>query len=374
MFAAMLIALLASLAAAPPPLPAHHARWFELGHRLVAAIAESRLTPAAAGAARDLLGGQSLQDASVWADQIREQRRGTAPLHFVNIPLTAAAYDPARDCPGGRCIIAACDSFARVVADPTRPRAERTEALRFLAHLIGDLHQPLHVADNADKGGNELQVRVGGDGSNLHQAWDGRLMEQLGIGQAEYLGRLRARMAALDLDRLAQGTTVDWAMEGHATARRLAYRVRPGQQLEGPYVAEGLEAIDQALIRAGVRLAAVLNQALGGSPPGSRTERALPAGTYSDAEAIAHVGEVATVVGTVASVATSKAGNTFVNFGADYPRQTFSAVLLRPGHPGAARLAGLRGRRVSVRGLIRRFRGQAQIVIEDPGQVVPLPE
>src|SRR5512144_822999 len=105
----------------PTPSPAAPALWFRLGHRVVAELAGERLSPGTAAAVRELLGGQALADASTWADEIRDGRGGSGRLHFVNIPITAAAYDPSRDCPGGRCIIAAIDSFAGVLADAEVP-------------------------------------------------------------------------------------------------------------------------------------------------------------------------------------------------------------------------------------------------------------
>jgi hypothetical protein len=347
--------------------------WFDFGHRLVAEIAESRFTDPTREAVRDLLAGQSAADASLWADRIRFQRRDTSPFHFVNIPLGAGAYDPVRDCPGGRCVIGAVDSFQRVLASPSAPRSERAEALRFLLHLIGDLHQPLHVADNQDKGGNNTQVRLGERGTNLHKAWDGEMIETLATTEHEYLARLKRRMATLDLSTFERGTVVEWAMEGHAIAQNLAYRVPKGRHLDSNYVQRAVQESDLALIKAGVRLAAVLNRALVGYQPSGRgAAKADSAGIYSDAEAIGHAGERATVVGTVVSVRTSKSGNTFLNFGADYPRQTFTAALLDPHHPQAGQLLELRGKRVRLHGLIRLYHGQPEIVIQEPSEAVPL--
>ena len=115
---------------------------------------------------RELLGGQDIREASLWADQVRGQRRNTTPLHYVNIPLSAAAYDSASQCPGGSCIIAAIAEERRMLADSARSIVERSEALRFLIHFLGDLHQPLHVSDNGDRGGNDTQVQFFDCGSN----------------------------------------------------------------------------------------------------------------------------------------------------------------------------------------------------------------
>src|SRR5215216_2520015 len=92
------------------------ARWWDLGHRLVARLAESRLTPRTREAVRDILGGQSLADASVWADNIRQYRHDADKLHYVNIPLGDDRYMPARHCPGGHCIIAAIEQERPLLA------------------------------------------------------------------------------------------------------------------------------------------------------------------------------------------------------------------------------------------------------------------
>ena len=349
------------------------ARWFDLGHRIVARIAEPRLTPQAREAVRDILGGQSLADASVWADNIRQYRHDADPLHYVNIPLSATAYDPVRDCPRGRCIIAAIASDTRLLADPATPPPDRAEALRFLIHFMGDLHQPLHVADDGDRGGNQRMVYLDGDSTNLHKVWDGELVERYGLTQAAYLGELRREMDTLDLAALERGTVVAWAMEGHRLAVEHAYRLPRDGRLGQAYIAANRPIVDHALIAAGVRLAKVLNHALAGYRPASAAAASAGTGVYTDREAAAHVGETAAVVGTVAAVFRSRGGNVYVNFGADYPRQTFTAVALAPAGSWTAALDTLAGKRVKVRGQIVTYRGRVEIVLKDAGQVAPEP-
>ncbi|MEO8637134.1 MAG: S1/P1 nuclease [Gemmatimonadales bacterium] len=362
--------LMVSGAATPPTAPA--TLWFALGHRVVARIAEGRLTPHTADAVRQILGGQTMADASVWADQIRGQRRSTSALHFVNIPLEASAYEPAGSCPEGRCIIGAIESDRRILADPASSSIDRAEALRFLIHFIGDLHQPLHVSNNGDHGGNDTQVQFFGRGSNLHQVWDGQLIEQAGMDEARYLAHLMPQLATLDLAEFEQGTVVEWAMEGHRTAIESAYRLPPRRQLTESYEEMNLPIVDLAVIKAGVRLAKVLNDALAAYEPGAAPAK-LGAGIYSDREAAAHAGEEAMVVGVVVSVHRSAAGNLYLNFGADYPHQTFSGAVLKPTAPGLRDLDGLAGKRVGIRGLIKLYKGQAEIVVEREEQIVVMP-
>jgi hypothetical protein len=357
-----------ALALALAPLDTR-ALWYDLGHRIVARIAEQRLTPRTKAAVRDILGGQSLADASVWADNIRQYRHDADALHFVNIPLSATAYDSVRDCPHQRCIIAAIASDTQVLANPAASPTDRAEALRFLVHFLGDLHQPLHVADNGDRGGNRRTVYLLGDSMNLHRVWDGELLKPFGLSESSYLDQLRREMDTLDLDALARGTVVDWAMEGHRIAVEHAYRLPPDGRLGEAYVKENRPFVDHALIEAGVRLARLLNQSLASYKAAAPAAVPLGPGVYTDREAAAHVGETATVVGTVAAVFRSPGGNVYLNFGADYPRQTFTAVALAPLESWAQRLDDLTGKRVSVRGEIVNYRGRAEIVLRMGDQI-----
>jgi hypothetical protein len=368
-------------------------RWFALGHRVVASIAEERLTPGARAAVREILGGQSLADVSSCADLIREARPHTKWWHFVNIPLHATAYDSARDCARG-CIISAIATERADLADPSTSAPARAEALRFLVHFIGDLHQPLHTADNSDRGGTKRIVWLGADSTDLHKVWDGQLLERSGVSpssDAAYLEALRRMMDTLDLSALESGTVLDWAMEGHRLAETSVYRLPRGGRIGDSYVRANRAVVDRAIIAAGVRLARILNEALASYQPQSVTSTGATSGTvamggvsgglaptnrvYLDREAAAHVGETAMVVGTVVSVRRSKAGTVYLNLGADYPRQPFSATILQPTEAWPRGLDSLRGRRIGVRGRIAAHQGRVQIVVERPDQLVwPLPE
>ena len=366
---AFALALLVPVVLASAPVTTG-ARWWDLGHRIVARLAESRLTPHTREAVRDILDGQSLADASVWADNIRQYRHDADRLHYVNIPLADTRYVPGRHCPGGQCIIAAIEQERHLLADPAASSEERAEALRFLIHFMGDLHQPLHTADNGDRGGNQRALIFLGHATDLHKVWDGEMIDSTVANQEEYFESLRRRMDSLDLRAIEAGTVVDWAMEGHRIAVEHAYRLPPDGRIGWAYVRANRPIIDRALIAGGVRLAKVLNEALANYRPGSRLSASLPPGTYSDRAAAAHVGDTATVVGTVAAIFRSAKGNVYLNFGADYPHQTFTAVALKPSGVWTDGLDSLVGRRVGVRGRIVTYRGRVEIVLERADQIV----
>jgi hypothetical protein len=339
----------------------------------VARIAELRLTPEARAAARDILGGQSLADASVWADNIKQYRHDADPLHYVNLPLNATTWDSARYCPDGRCIVAAIPADLRVLANPSASPLDRAEALRFLVHFVGDLHQPLHAGEADDRGGNLRTVYLLGDSTNLHKVWDGQILERQGLTELAYFDLLRHEMDTMNLSALEQGTVVEWAMESHRIAASRVYRLPPDGRLDQAYIDAARPAMDHAIIAAGVRLAYLLNQALAGYRPSAAPAAVLEPGVITDREAAAHLGDTVTVVGTVAAIYRSKGGNIYLNFGADYPRQTFTAVALAPVPPWTAGLDSLVGRRLGVHGTLVSYRGRVEIVLHCAGQLLPAP-
>ena len=130
--------------------------WGRLGHRVISRIAEKKLNPKAKAAIAELLDeGESIADASTWADENRGRLPKTAPWHYVDVPLDEPRYDSrfSADVAQKGCIVDKIHEFQTTLKDPTRSAEDRRFALRFLIHCIEDLHQPLHVGDNHDKGG-----------------------------------------------------------------------------------------------------------------------------------------------------------------------------------------------------------------------------
>ncbi len=264
-YAAALVALLPGTASA----------WGWKGHVVIAKIAARRLSPQARHAVTELLAGKTLADVANWADDIRRTRPETAQWHFVDIPLAVASYVPARDCrptPAGDCIVAATQRWLHVLADRRRRHAARAEALKFVVHLLGDMHQPLHCSDNQDHGGNDVDVTFFGERVNpftqkfwnLHAVWDTGLIERTHLSATAYTKRLAAMLASADVGALQEGTVVDWVLESHQAAIEHAYRGLPSsRQLGAAYEHANLPVVDEQLARAGVRLAHVLNEALG---------------------------------------------------------------------------------------------------------------
>ncbi len=248
----------------PDPIPAQVVRrWGRVGHRAIAIVAEERLSPAARRTVKRLLDGGSLADASTWADSIRPERPETSPWHYVNIPVIDSVYRPDRYCPHG-CVVTAYTTQLEILSDRSRPTAERTEALRWVVHLLEDLHQPLHAGDRGDRGGNDVQVTFHGRRTNLHWLWDTQLLEALGYDDALLATAIRNGIRAQEpLEAMTAGSVVDWVMQSHDIARDVVYPMLPSSLVIGDrYMLEVLPALQLQLVRASVRLTAVLDRAL----------------------------------------------------------------------------------------------------------------
>jgi len=247
--------------------------WGASGHEIVAAVAEARLSPEARRMVRDVAGDVPISDRGIatWADAQRV--RATRPWHYVNIPMSSGRYDARRDCPNGACAVAAIER-ARSDLTTGSSAMQWGDALRWLVHLVADLHQPLHAGDPWDRGGNDFPVRIGHrrQPSNLHRVWDQDVVKPL-------LRRRTVLVAARILaDRIAPANAEKWAMDlnpaswaEQSSREAAAIYAELGRQptdktilrLPPEYVAAQRERVEVALQRGGVRLAALLNQIAG---------------------------------------------------------------------------------------------------------------
>jgi hypothetical protein len=246
--------------------------WGYTGHRIIAEIAEQFLEPETAHQVRDLLAIENvstLADVSTWADQIRLQRPETTSWHYVNIlvhpgPSEPRDYVAARDCPDGACVVAKVEQFERALADRQASQRQRLEALKYLVHFIGDMHQPLHAADDHDRGGNDVTVTFMGRQTNLHAVWDSGIIEPAVRGdERSYAVRLMRNITQAELSQWSQGDPISWTNESHDVATSATYgELQHAGALPDSYEGQALPIVNKQLQRAGVRLAKVLNDCL----------------------------------------------------------------------------------------------------------------
>lgn len=265
--------------------------WGAQGHRLVALLADARLTPTARRNVKWLLDPETLADVSSWADRYWEGNYQTYYWHFLNIPPDATSYDRDRDCPrqprlpdnspADRWRDCAVDRIlysAARLADTSLDRADRAVALKFLVHLVGDLHQPFHAL-GVEAGGNGIFVSVFGSDNcsqnpartvacNLHGVWDGSLIAHRGLDDRRYVSILEDEIRRNRLDERPVGTSADWAIESQRLAKT-ALLPQHGTVDEAYYRRE-LPVVEERLALGGARLAAMINQSLTVPPPASR--------------------------------------------------------------------------------------------------------
>lgn len=240
--------------------------WGEDGHRVVGEIAWNFLRPEVQAEVQHLLKAAtepSLAEATTWADRIRNNSDydWAAPLHYISLPRRWDSYVEARDCPPAGCILKALGKFEKVLGDRKLTERERAEALLFIAHFAGDLHQPLHTGLAADRGGNDIEVLFFGYPTNLHALWDVYLpagfIQNWQAYAHQQLGKITEQQRRLWLNSDAS----DWAAESHRLVHSHAYTA--DTNLGEAYYLHNRDIIERRLRQGGVRLAGILNRALG---------------------------------------------------------------------------------------------------------------
>ena len=232
-----------------------------VGHRLIAELAEARLTPAARAEATRLLAlepGATLMSVSTWADENRTL--GTAAWHYVNFPRgEPCEYQPARLCIEGNCVVGALERQLALLASAASD-AERLTALKYVVHLVADVHQPLHAGFFDDRGGNSYQLQAYDRGTNLHALWDTGMAINWPGGEDAFKAAVKAAPAPTE-----PGAPVRWAEESCRIVAQEGFY--PEQRtLEPAYPQRWGGTLVQRVQAASQRLAGVLNTALGARP------------------------------------------------------------------------------------------------------------
>ena len=234
------------------------------GHRIVGHIAQKHLTRKARRAVKALIGPQNLAQVATWADEIRSDPKWKVadPWHYITID-DEHTYESAPKNDDGD-IIEALNRLEKVLRDPKATREARAEALKFIVHFVGDLHQPLHVGRKADLGGNTIEVKWFGESSNLHRVWDSDIIRHEELSYTEFAAFLD-HAPRTQVKSWQNSTYLDWARESKAL-RDQVYDFGP--QRDGPdqppylgyaYIFRNGPVVRQRLTQAGIRLAGVLN-------------------------------------------------------------------------------------------------------------------
>jgi len=277
-----ILVLLAALIGFASPAQAY----WEYGHETVAAIAYRNVTPQVRAAIRRMLAESgplldtpqcptgTIEQASVWADCVKklgDRFRYAYAWHFQDVNI-CRPFDLKTPCKDGNCVSAQIERDVRILKDRHASKQDRIQALVFLIHFVGDLHQPLHAGEMDDQGGNKVKASYGiysTDRLNLHSIWDGLLAERA-ISTGPSLVRT---YSVAERKPIQAGTVEDWSRESWKVAHDTVYQTALGHDpCIGP---EGRARLDEATIaslipaarlqvkRGGLRLAKLLNEALG---------------------------------------------------------------------------------------------------------------
>ena len=234
------------------------------GHRAVARIAETELSPSARAEVDRLLaleGVQRLDEVATWADELRDMPgyEYASRWHYVNLGKGECRYRAEVHCPEGNCVVSAIETQRRILADRKAAPVARAQALKWLVHLVADIHQPLHTGYAEDRGGNLHQVQLKGKGTNLHAAWDSGIIALRDESWPKLAKRL-ARNAAAGSNEVRAGIAEQWAEESCALLDSVVYPRK--RKLSRNYLDQAQTVIDARIRLAAARLAAMLNATL----------------------------------------------------------------------------------------------------------------
>ena len=261
--------------------------WGALGHSMVGELAERHLDPKARAEVARLLAGEpdpTLAGVANWADTLRnsdpERFKATSRWHYINAKGGGCAFDLARDCPDGACVVGAIETQRAILVDRNQPIEARRDALKFIVHFVGDAHQPMHAGSRTDAGGNGFQVSLrtplepeayarskyvdGVMGTNLHSVWDYYILASRGLGLQAYSNKLDA-LPWPPYPAPTQYDVMPLAWSGESCRLIDARALYPAEhKMDHAYLDAMRPLAEQRIRQAAWRLAQLLNDTLGG--------------------------------------------------------------------------------------------------------------
>lgn len=233
--------------------------WGQKGHDTTAFIAENHLTEATRAAVDSLLDGRSIVYWANWLDNASHtpEYDHTKTWHYRNIDA-GQEYDKAPLNPAGD-VTTAINAQIGILTDPAASEAEKALALKILVHVMGDLHQPMHMGHLSDRGGNSWKIKYFNRDTNLHSIWDSNLVESAHkwtyTEWQQQLDRLTPAAAA----SVMAGTPEDWGRETFGLATAVYDGTPEGTNISYDYIARWTPVIEDQLLHGGLRLADLLN-------------------------------------------------------------------------------------------------------------------
>lgn len=343
--------------------------WGVKGHRAVATIAQHHISDHTSKVIAAFLKGESMADVSTWADETRTN--ANAPWHYLNLPLGLNHEEFVKTVMESKeNVYTAILNNEAILKDKSASFDQKNEALKFLIHLVGDAHQPMHVSRKEDKGGNTIQVRFDDKGMNLHSLWDSGLIDHENLTETQMADGYDKSSSAQIKQWQAEGP-MEWLWESYQISSRLYEETKPGQNVDEAYYKKYIPVVHQRIDQAGIRLAGELNKLFNDASIPVIVEKENTPAVATVAKPIelkdinAAIGEEVSVSGKAYTV--KDLGNmALVNLGAAYPDQLLTVVL-----KGSAKdmSNNVEGKTITVSGKVIEYKGKPEIVVIDKDHV-----
>ena len=354
--------------------------WGFTGHRTIGQIAAKHLTPQAREAVHELLGDESLADAATWADQVRNdpEYSGTAPWHFINVPLGLSfeQFKAQVTTSDKMNVYTALLKEEKQLTDPAASHEQKVAALKFIAHFVGDIHQPMHVSRAEDKGGNTIQLQYDNQGTNLHALWDTKLLEHGGLNYQQ-LAEKYDHASEQQIKKWQGDPPILWAWESYQVSTQIYAEVAAnGRNIDHAYYEANIPVIENRIEKAGIRLAGVLNtlfenakagEYTGINPPNASLtpQQMTQPVTIRIEDAPKHIGETVKICAKVYGHK-DMGSMILVNMGGPYPDQLLTLVL----RDGAKSLTDtMDNQSVCVTGRLILYKDKPEIIVTETAQV-----
>lgn len=236
--------------------------WGKTGHRVVGEIAEKYLDIKAKKAINELLDGHTLAFVGPFGDDIKSDRKYDSfkPWHYVNFPF-GGRYDTTPKSHKGD-IIMGINTCIAILKDKKSTKEKKAFYLKMLVHFVGDLHQPLHIGIEDDKGGNDFQVRWFNSGTNLHTVWDSKMINSYDMSYTELAANANVLTKA-EVEAIKRGTIQDWMYDSRMLCEDIYKNSQIGEKLGYNYMYKYMDTVRFQLQKGGIRLAALLNEIFG---------------------------------------------------------------------------------------------------------------
>ncbi|TDW96309.1 S1/P1 nuclease [Dinghuibacter silviterrae] len=358
--------------------------WGVTGHRTCGRIAENHLTPAARAAIHDILGDESIADASTWADEVRSvpEFKNNGPWHYIDLPLGLSFDDFSTQVKGmtqPNAYWAVC-KLENDLVSPHTSIEQKAVALKYIIHIVEDLHQPMHVSRAEDKGGNTIQLNYDGQGTNLHALWDSKLIDHGGLND-EQLAAQYDHIPSATIKEWQHASMIQWMWESYQITARLYTEVDQMKNRTVPdaYYDAHIPIVKERIQMAGIRLAGLLNQIFSGhfvAPAVPAVSVAAPAAAPASAASATAPAVVSAASGPYCDKVYGgryfdNSGMTLLNLGGEYPNQKMTVVIRgedRSKFKDAPETFYM-GKQICVTGKQEMYKGRPEIVVTDPSQI-----